>query len=188
MMMKNFELFDFEYPIADSVWKREFEQLFIDHYYFYEIGSETIDRFKHNLKTRLNLIMPYYNELYLSKLFDINPLLTNKIVETMEDNTKLADSRTINVDGGYEDNFENTEYPQTPSIDTDIPSGRSRNRNSSNSKSSFGGSQTTTKDYRKVIEGFTGNQNELLKSYRENIVNINRLLLEDLKILFILVY
>ncbi len=188
MRMKNFELFDFDYPIADVTWKNELEALFIDHYYFYEIGSETIDRFKHLLKARLNLIMPYYNELYMSKLMDIHPLLTQRIEETFEDNTTLQDNRTINVTGGYEDNFTNTDYPQTSNIETDIPSGRSKNTNSSNSKSTFGGGQTTTKDYSKVIEGFTGNQNELLKSYRDNIININKMVIDELKTLFILVY
>lgn len=188
LKLNDFELFDFDYPIVDATWKKEFEELFIHYYYFYEIGTETIDRFKHLLKARLNLIMPYYNELYMSKLMDIHPLLTQRIEETFTDNTTLQDNRTINVTGGYEDNFTNTDYPQTSNIETDIPTGRSKNTNTSNSKSSFGGGQTTIKDYSKVIEGFTGNQNELLKSYRDNIININKMVIDELKTLFILVY
>ncbi len=188
LRMKNFELFDFDYPIADATWKKEFEQLFIDYFYFHEIGTETIDSFKHNLRTRLNLIMPYYNELYMSKLMDIHPLLTQRIEETFTDNTTLQDNRTINVTGSYEDNFTSTDYPQTSNIETDIPTSRTKNTNTNNSKSSFGGGQTTIKDYSKVIEGFTGNQNELLKSYRENIININKMVIDELKTLFILVY
>lgn len=208
LRMKNFELFDFDYPIVDATWKKEFEELFINYYYFYEIGTETIDRFKHLLKARLNLIMPYYNELYESKLFEINPLLTSKIKEVYKysenQNTvnttidKTNTSNKIDSTGNSEDNTQETEYPQTSSIESDIPSRRAKNTNATTSETSTTGttnytsdndiSQTSKKDYEKIIEGLSGDQNELLRSYRQNIVNINRLLIEDLKTLFILVY
>lgn len=208
LRMENFELFDFDYPIADLTWKKEFEQLFIDYFYFHEIGTETIDSFKHNLRTRLNLIMPYYNELYESKLFEIDPLLTSKIKEVYKDsgnlntvNTTIDKTNTSNkIDstGNSEDNTQETEYPQTSSIETDIPSRRAKNTNATTSETINTGTtnytsdnesfQTSKKDYEKIIEGISGDQNELLRSYRQNIININRLLIEDLKILFILVY
>lgn len=186
--MKNFELFDFDYPIADSVWKKEFENLFVDYYYFYEIGSETIDRWKYTLRTRLNLIMPYYNELYQSKLFDINPLLTTKLKEEVDDTSSTSNEQESTLSDSGEIRSDDTEYPQTSNIDTDIPTSRGRTQSENEGVTSSSGQSSVVRDYSKVIEGFSGNQNELLKSYRDNIININRMLISDLKQLFILVY
>lgn len=206
--MKNFKLFDFEYPIVDTTWKNELEKLFLDYYYFYEIGVETIDRFKHELKTRMNLIMPYYNELYLTTLFEIDPLVTTRIKEeytdtgnsniksNTTDKTKTTNSNTVT--GTAEDNTVETDYPQTTNIENDIPTRRGKNTNNNSSTSQGAGgidvtsindiTQSNMKDYQKIIEGVSGDQSELLRSYRKNIVNINRLIINELKTLFILVY
>ncbi len=206
--MENFKLFDFAYPIVDSNWKKEFEKLFIDHYYFYEIGLETVDRFKHYLKSRLNLVMPYYNELYDTTLFEIDPLITMSIKEDytdsanmnrdvgIEDNTNSTGS--VNNSGSNTDNLIETDYPQTTNIENDIPTMKRKvsavnsDQTSSNSNTSYSSSigtgESASKNYEKIIEGFSGNQSEMLKLYRDNIVNINRLLIYEFKDLFILVY
>lgn len=63
------EIFDFDYPFycSDIQTKKEFEELFINRFYFHEIGAETVGRWKHMLKTRLYLKMPYYSQLYLTE-------------------------------------------------------------------------------------------------------------------------
>lgn len=62
-----FNLWDFDYPsFYKDDDKAAFEQLVIDHYYFHQIGCETIARFKHNFKTRMREIMPYYIQMYES--------------------------------------------------------------------------------------------------------------------------
>ena len=62
----NCNIFDFKYPIFKEEYRKTFEENFINYFYFREIGVETVARFKHNLKTQLNLIMPYYNKMYMS--------------------------------------------------------------------------------------------------------------------------
>lgn len=59
-------IFDFDYPFYtdDPKAKEEFENLFINHFYYHEIGCETFTRWKHMLKSRLMLKMPYYQQLY----------------------------------------------------------------------------------------------------------------------------
>lgn len=63
------DIFNFDYPFYcnDKEVKKEFEELFINRFYFHEIGAETVDRWKHMLKTRLYLKMPYYSQLYLTE-------------------------------------------------------------------------------------------------------------------------
>jgi len=56
--------FDYEYKGLD---KEAFEQKVIDHYYFRQIGQETVGRFKHCFKTKIIEIMPYYNQLFDSE-------------------------------------------------------------------------------------------------------------------------
>ncbi len=83
------DIFDFVYPIYNIAHKTELEDKIINHYYFYEIGSETVGRFKHNLKSVMNEIMPKYNQLYeYLDLNTINPISNIHIVET----TSLTDT------------------------------------------------------------------------------------------------
>lgn len=202
--MDNFELFDFYYPIVDERWRDELQQRIIDHYYYYEIGSETPDRFKHTLMSRLNLIMPYYNDLYMTQLLSIDPLLSTHIVETLEDKTLTSDKRSIEVEDGsittsegeYSSDEVFTEYPQSSTIEEDIPTNRTGIKGdntagttvSSDSKTDLEGNLDTKRDYEKIIKGFSGDQGELIRSYRKNIININKMIINDLKTLFILVY
>lgn len=86
MIQAKYPLFDFSYPIFDNAYCDTLESLIVNHYYYREIGLETPDRFKHFLYTRLNEIMPYYNEMYKSILMEYNPLITENITDTSTTN------------------------------------------------------------------------------------------------------
>ena len=40
-------IFDFNYKFVDDETKNKLEEMFINHFFFKEIGFETIERFKH---------------------------------------------------------------------------------------------------------------------------------------------
>lgn len=63
-------------------------------YWFYEIGQETPDRFKHYLNEQLARIMPYYNQLYRSELLEILPLYNYFMEGNEETARKLARDRS----------------------------------------------------------------------------------------------
>lgn len=177
LKIAGFDLFDFDYPILDPVWKEQLEQDIIDYFYFHEIGQETIDRFKHIFSSRLRLIMPYYNELYATKLTDIDPLLTHNLLET------YGETSTINSDNSTESLTTFTDYPEHSDIALDIASNKGQG-NSTNEQTT-----TTAHDYSKLIKGYTGqNVGELLSAYRKTIINVNQMIIEDLKQCFILIY
>lgn len=67
-------IFGTEYPIFDENYRATLETKILKHYYFREIGMETVGLFKHFLRTRMNEIMPYYNKLYESETLEFNPL------------------------------------------------------------------------------------------------------------------
>ena len=212
LQMKDFKLFDFDYQISDNNWKKYLEKMIIDKYYFHEIAYETIDRWKHAFEQKMRLIMPYYDDIYKTTLYKYDPLITTQLKEEYNDTMETENVNKTDVTGRSENtnsaNSTNTgeyetvetDYPHTSNITTDIPSNRSKTDSISTSTSGSTGKTTnnTTTDmtgktnskrnYLKNIEGFSGNKSELLQSYRNTIINVTNMVLEELKPLFILIY
>lgn len=94
----NFKVFNFDYDFYtdDPNIKQAFETKFIDRYMFNEIGFETVARFKHYLKERLNSIAPYYKQLYETELKskDIEFLLNKDLKETFIREIELEKNAT----------------------------------------------------------------------------------------------
>lgn len=67
------KIFDFDFPIFDESYRNVLETKILRHYYTREIGLETVGLWKLKLETKLNEIMPYYNQLYKSELLEFNP-------------------------------------------------------------------------------------------------------------------
>lgn len=68
------KIFNFDYPIFDEKYRLPLEIKILRHYYTREISEETVGLWKLRLEDKLNLIMPYYNQLYKSELIKFNPL------------------------------------------------------------------------------------------------------------------
>lgn len=129
-----YPIFDFEYPIFDESYRSVLEKKIIDHYYFREIGFETVGMFKHFLKARMNVIMPYYNDHYLAlKVFKTYDPYVNKDITTTETRTNEQ-----NIDGttGTIGNVKNTGTNKTVSSgDTDQTQTNDLTKNTTNTGS-----------------------------------------------------
>lgn len=68
------KVFNFDFPIFDEAYRPILEKKILKHYYTREIGLETVGLWKLFLDTKLNEIMPYYNQLYKSELITFNPM------------------------------------------------------------------------------------------------------------------
>lgn len=66
-------VFDFSFPIFDERYRSVLETKILKHFYTREIGLETVGLWKLKLNTKLNEIMPYFNQLYSSQLYAFNP-------------------------------------------------------------------------------------------------------------------
>lgn len=66
----------------------------LKHYYMREIGAETVGLWQLWLNTKLEEIMPYYNQLYESALIEFNPLHNIDLHRTR--NTTGAEQGTLN--------------------------------------------------------------------------------------------
>lgn len=186
LLKTDFELFDFTYPISDPAWKTELEKAIIDYYSFEEIGQETPDRFKHVFKTRFLSIIPHYDRLYqLNQQALLDGLINSKMTEIIEG--ELVNSGEDNSNSSATQDVVNTEYPQHTSIVDDIPSGRSVNTGTSSAIVNFG--KVETKTHEKIISGYSGTTSvELVTKYKNNLLRINGMIINELKTCFILVY
>ena len=95
------DIWAFDYPsYYKGAQKLEFEQKVIDHYYFRQIGQETVGRFLHMFRAKVREIMPYYIDMY--KSVEImhgleNPFDNVDMVETFEQQTTDASSGSSNA-------------------------------------------------------------------------------------------
>ena len=66
-------VFNFDFPIWDEDYRLPLEKKILRHYYTREICAETVGLWKLWLEDKMNMIMPYYNQLYLSAELEFNP-------------------------------------------------------------------------------------------------------------------
>lgn len=99
------QTFDFYTDDTDDIAK--FKNEFIQHFYFYEIGQETLAQFKWYLEDYLNTRMPYYKQLYESQLdglaeafnnFDFENKFVSSGTITKAGTTSRADAEARTID------------------------------------------------------------------------------------------
>ena len=90
------QIFSFDYPIFDNTYKPVLETKILKHYYTREIGEETFGLWQLRLDTRLNEIMPYYNQMYNSELLEFNPLYDVDLTTNRSANTNRTDNEAEN--------------------------------------------------------------------------------------------
>lgn len=144
------------------------EYTIIDHYYNYEIAFETVGRWRQALESKLNDIMPYYNELFqiqADKIAWDNALSYKSIRDyTHKGNTKV-DGESIFGD-----------FPNAKVTD-----GYATNKTETNDKSR---SKIVDKTEEKRYGSFIYNPFDLQKKAYDNVKNIYLMIADELKDLF----
>ena len=209
----NFKLFDFDYKFDDKKFKEELEKHVTDFYWFYEIGQETPDRFKHSFKRKWLRIISYYNDLYNTTLLSYNPLTTHNMTERLEQlNTSLneQDSNSTTTGRGQatfnslsesEGNTKVSDYPQQPIAGGDFLAGEnvtdgttntqtdSVNTDSTTATGKVSGKTTNNSQYEKTIEGMTGTTyQELISKQRDILIRIPDMVIDEMKTCFMLTF
>ena len=194
---KNFNLFSFEYDFYTDniIIKKKFEQKFIDRYRFNEIGFETVARFKHYLKTSLNEIAPYYKQLYESELRcnDIDFMLNKDYTETFIKNIDSLSKSTETQNSNYNDLTNESNISDGVS-DVELTKGNltsvTGNENTSNVNGTGTSENTQNENYTLTGKGNIGitSSAELLSKWREVMINIDQMMLDDLADLFMAIY
>ena len=195
---EKFNVFDFDYDFYDEVLKPQFEQKFKDYYRFYEIGMETVERWQHNLKAKLNLIMPYYKQLYQTELAskDINFLLNKDLKETFIRDIEGNDtSNNVSSTVAKSESISKESYLDNGNADlslTDGLTGISSNGSTGDtqSKSDSTASNKSTEKTELISQGNIGitSSAELLQKWRDTIINIDKMIIEECRDLFMQIY
>lgn len=64
------------YPIFDPKFRSVLNGMIVDRYMNREIGSESLSDFRRMLRSRMNEIMPFYNQMYRADNLEFNPLFS----------------------------------------------------------------------------------------------------------------
>lgn len=102
-------IFDFDYPIFDDEYRKTLETKILKHYYTREIGFEVVGLWKLYLDEKLNMIMPYYNQLYQSALIKIEPLINIKNETTHNETANENNSQQNTANDSTTENETNNE-------------------------------------------------------------------------------
>lgn len=179
------KLFDFDYPIFSESYRSVLETKICLHYYTREIGSETAALFKLRLRTKLNEIMPYYNKLYESELLTYDPLT----------DVNLTTDHKLEREGASHDEGNSNGwnlFSDTPQGGIDgIETGRYlSNATKATDNRESDGNFRSTDDYIEHITGKTAGHTyaSLVKELRENFLNIDMMIIDELSNLFMLVW
>lgn len=196
-----------DFPIFDEEYRAELCKKILRHYYTREICCETVGRWKLFLSDRMKNIMPYYNQLYQSELLKIQPLVsmdrsfTHKGYGSETKTTKRnATSTNTSRSDGSTDTW--SYYSDTPQggisglESNDYLTNATHNRGTDDTNSTLNAATSDNEDgkgtredlYVDKVLGYEGNQSEMLLKFRETFLNIDMMIIEELKDLFFTIY
>ena len=194
---------------ARGTWnKQRLAQKIIDHYYMDEIGVETVALFKRRAKVAMQEIMEEKLPLIYSAAIQYDPLVNVDYTETYAgEKTDTASTTTTSTSSGSASSSSsslavNSDTPQGQISKSAILGGsyasstaadEVEDSSSSSSEGSNEGSSESagTNNYTKRVKGNSGvsaTAQKMVKQYRENIVMIDRDIIQDLSKLFMTIY
>lgn len=173
-------IFDFDYDMKPVEHKTQFEELFIRHFFFREIGVETPARFKFQLETELMKLLPYFNKLYMSQgleqrildNYDVTETFTRDVKQTANNNSTLENT----------DQLSDTPVNRININDNDYISALTRGK----SNSSNNGTSDNKENWTRKMQGNIGIQTDAdaVMKYESSLKNVDMLLLNELDNLF----
>ena len=164
--------------------KDKLAEKIIDHYYMEEIGFETPALFKHQVKVAMQEIMEEKLPLIYSASIKYDPLVNVDYTETYERNSSgnsTSSSDGLNI---------HSDTPQGRVNKSEVLSGTYATTTDGNELSD----KTYTsgrEDYTKKIKGNSGvsaTAQKMVQQYRENIIMIDRDIINNLASLFMAIY
>ena len=183
------------YPIFDEAYRDRLNGIIIDHFWLDEIGKETISQFQFGMRRRMNEIMPYYNQMYESTRVKYDPLSTMDITTVGNLSNSQTNTNSATTDTSSDNNSTsravtsntpqtmlagNEDYATAASDSTGETTVTSNVNESANlHMESSGGSSNNTK-------GFQGVAADLIMRYRDSLVNVDLMILEELRDQFML--
>lgn len=188
--------FDFglkSYPIFNETYRTILNNKILNHYYMREIGFETAGLFKFYLNNKLNEIMPYYNILYKKQEEILEKNIYNNVdlEETTNRKNQTNTSSNSNSNSKNKNLFQDTpqgKIDMTAFDDQTYATNLTLNKGEiTDSTKSIG---NNNEDFTRKIKGNNGSKYilDIYKDVKENIMNIDMLIINDLNELFMGIY
>ena len=192
---KDYELTDYltqdEIDVIEErgTWSKDkLAKKIVDHYFMREIGFETPALFKHYVKVTMNEIMEQKLPLIYSASIEYDPLVNVDYSETFErriDNTSSGSDSSTGL-------TINSNTPQGQISKAEILTGKYAS-NTQGGESTPTNSQTgaTEEGSTKTVKGNSGvsaTAQKMIQQYRENIIAIDKDIINDLNDLFMGLY
>ena len=219
------KIFD-DFEIFEPEYKPVLCKKILKHYYTREIGFETFGLWKLKLNTKMQEIMPYYNQMYYTADLEYDPLHQIDYTKTVNDaRTKTGTTQDVsnrtrttsesdngtnigsstdgntrydlfsNTPQGGLNGIDNNTYLTTAEKITDSATGSTRNEKRNTKSGTYGDSfskagSENKNDYgtrTEIITGKLGGESysNLIKQYREAVLNVDMMIIEALSDLFI---
>lgn len=201
------DLWDFEYPSyykGDE--KKAFEKKVIDHYFFRQIGQETVGRFLHMFRSKVREIMPYYLDMYktVELMHELdNPFDNVDMVETFNEESSGSSSgessaTTSGNASSRESNerrFSNTPQGSIENLDRYLTeASRENSEGSSETSATSDGSSSSESTgtvkhtlHRKGNQGVNTYAHDMIE-FRTSIINVDMMVINELNELFLGIY
>lgn len=207
LLDSGFQIWDTErpFPLFSEGHRAELQKMIEDHYYMQEIGFETPQTFKHYLNTRMREIMPKYNAMF-ETVTAYDPNMLEKWSEDEHDGSKEhegsftagshLDKHTLNKNGVTDISYQFETPMNIGSINSDSPnhmSGANRNDLAQRVNEDDIAERTDTDSYTDT-DDYTNthkekrNYMENIEQYRAQIHDIDRLIIEELADLFMMIF
>lgn len=169
------------FPIYNENQREYITSAIINHFYFREIGFETVAMFDWYLSTTLNEIMPYYNKLFEAIAMEIDPI-HNHVYEENSSSEGQNSGNSNSTNNGLTKNIYSK--PADGSVNlNDIAENMyandvTFNKDNSNNNYEYGG--TNKNIYTKNAKATMGiSQSEMIAKYKRNMFSVIQLLVND---------
>lgn len=187
------QIFTTNVTFFDPAYKSVLCKKILKHYYLREICSETVGIWKLWMNEKLEMIMPYYNQMYQSQLLVFDPLKDVNVTRTYNKETDGTEN-TTGTSEGTSNNTNRDLYSDTPQgaitglenenyltnarkvTDTGTSTGEYENNRDAN----------TTEEYVETLLGKhgSGTYSKMLQEFRETFLNIDAMVIEEFNDLF----
>lgn len=200
------KVFDFDFPIFNEEHREVLCKKILLHYYFREIGLETVGIWKIKLQSKLIEIMPYYNRLYKALDEDFNILYSqDKFIDRNSQgemqNTSSSSSESENEMQVSTTNENTNRFLDTPQggldgiIDSDyltnatIDEGTSTQSSNDTSTATNNSTTNGTNEHTEHVHEYGGNDKYAnLERYNAEVFNIDVRIINELEDLFMKVW
>lgn len=184
------KLFNFAYPsFPDADRKTDFENNFMMFFYNREIAYDTYGKFALKLRSKLNTIMPYYVEMYNTTKLEFDPLLNTDYERRYTGDITYTGETSNTGSNAREDMFSDTPQDRLE----DVRNGEylsAFDRVTDEATSTGTRNLTDTHDITETYKGKTGDKTyaSMIKEYRETLLNIDKMIFDELESLFLILW